>query len=971
MARPNDIKMPVPGSLVMPSNISRFEQSVEPGVLDLSGLLEVEYVPQEVWDEAWKREDPSGIHTLNLSDNYLDSLTSVPLDRLTELKTLVLDRNRFHAFPEGLNACASLEHLSLDGNGIISLQIPEVHLPKLSTLRVSRNGLEVVHPSISRLKNLKYLDLSQNLLRLLPDTLSDLHNLRELVVGGNPDFLPPESITSLRSLRHLDMSYNGLVDLPSEFGNLSPEITLRLDGNFFDESIEILATHDTPLLLAHLRSLETEPHYEAKLVLVGEGNVGKTSLVEALRGGSFIEDRLTTHGIEIKTLTAIVKRPIQDVEEVPAEQPEPEIEITIRSWDFGGQEIYRITNQFFFTKGALYLVVWRPREGQEANFIERWLKRIRIRCGQEARVLLVSTHADEGRSPEIDYPDLRRRYGDILVGNVSVDSKSGRGIPQLREKLGEIAANLPRMGERISRRWVGAQDELLALNSPYVKRASFDRICERTKVDDVEAEALASLLNDIGYIVYYPDDEELRDILILQPEWLTKAISHVLEDTETRENQGILSHASLARIWAQYDEKLHPYFLRLMEKFDVSYRTLEEDASLVAQLVPYTKPEAAWPDDVPVLSFFCDFDYEPVGIIPWMTVRTRRFSAKQWRNGFTLEHPEYDAKAIVEKVSETRISVKSAGGSGYFLFAILRDTLQQLIKIRWPGLPYRVRVQCLGASDIGAQCDGSFPIENLEKLRSEGDSTIRCPECLTDNDVNELLVGFPAPRKLLQEFEDIRELKGDVARIGQALRAMLLYLKAADAEVKDCPRLFTIGRLESKPFDPRQIWKERFTLQLWCEEPGNQHSVGEPYTLGASKEWVADIAPYLRFTAKVVTALAPITGNVGGLIDAEKLRESSLLMKSLADVAAPLQVSGFSEEANGQLSQLEGAALRRFREVLFNLDSSRDFRGLRRAYSPAGQYLWLCDSHYHAYEPPLPQLPHAPMNVIEGSVEES
>ena len=48
------------------------------------------------------------------------------------------------------------------------------------------------------------------------------------------------------------------------------------------------------------------------MVLVGEGNVGKTSLVAALKGETFVEGRPTTHGIEISPLT--VRHPVAEHE---------------------------------------------------------------------------------------------------------------------------------------------------------------------------------------------------------------------------------------------------------------------------------------------------------------------------------------------------------------------------------------------------------------------------------------------------------------------------------------------------------------------------------------------------------------------------------------------------------------------------------------------------------------------------------
>jgi internalin A len=80
--------------------------------------------------------------------------------------------------------------------------------------------------------------------------------------------------------------------------------------------------------------------------------------------------------------------------------------------------------------------------------------------------------------------------------------------------------------------------------------------------------------------------------MVLQPEWLTKAIGYVLEDRGTRNAGGLLEHSRLRELWTPprgegYQPRYHPYFVRLMEKFDVSYRITDEPASLVGQLVPY------------------------------------------------------------------------------------------------------------------------------------------------------------------------------------------------------------------------------------------------------------------------------------------------------------------------------------------------------------------------------------------------
>ena len=201
--------------------------------------------------------------------------------------------------------------------------------------------------------------------------------------------------------------------------------------------------------------------YEAKVLLLGEGNVGKTSLSAALRGDEFSENRAFTHGIEIRPLAL--------------RHPDAEHDMTVRLWDFGGQEVYRITHQFFFSPRALYLVVWKPREGQEQNEVEGWLRRIRLRVGPDAQVLIVATHCAEDRYPDLDYPRLQRQFPGMLAGNFTVDNQSGYGIARLRKAIAEHAARLPQMGQLISSRWTAVRDEItdLAESEPQIPFQDF------------------------------------------------------------------------------------------------------------------------------------------------------------------------------------------------------------------------------------------------------------------------------------------------------------------------------------------------------------------------------------------------------------------------------------------------------------------------------------------------------------------
>ena len=99
---------------------------------------------------------------------------------------------------------------------------------------------------------------------------------------------------------------------------------------------------------------------------------------------------------------------------------------------------------------------------------------------------------------------------------------------------------------------------------------------------------------------------------MLKPDWLATAISFVLDDKETRDvGHGLVKFNRLETLWNdperleenRYEPVLHSLFLRLMERFDLSYQIAERGGtngtSLIAQLVPDVRPDDAlarvWP----------------------------------------------------------------------------------------------------------------------------------------------------------------------------------------------------------------------------------------------------------------------------------------------------------------------------------------------------------------------------------------
>jgi GTPase SAR1 family protein len=855
-------------------------------------------------------------------------------------------------------------------------------LTSLTVLDLSANRLRALPPEIAQLTSLRTLTLAGNQLSLLPPEISQLTNLTALDLSGNELATLPSEIGRLRNLQRLWLNGNRLTGLPPEISQLPRLQELRLADNPLDETMTSFLEPDgyaTAALFVYLRSLldDTELQYEGKLLLVGEGDVGKTCLVDALSGrGCQQEPKPTTHGVQIEALSF--------------RHPEADRSITLNTWDFGGQEIYRITHQFFFSPRSLFLLVWKPRAGQDQNEVEAWLRRIRLRVGQDARVLLVATHADENRNPEIDYPRLETEFGPILAGQYFVDSVSGSGIDGLRTAIAREAAGLPGMGKPVNRRWLAARNEVLTLATPQITFQEFLGRCAHQGMEGDEAEALARLLHELGHVIHYADVEGLGEIVVLQPEWLTKAISYVLEDVPTRRVDGVLDHRRLRVIWGgswerAYPAHYHPYFLRLMEQFDICYRLPGEDgSSLVAQLVPYERPVLAWDGAVQrpgvrSLKLICRMSDEAPGLIAWLTVRNHRFSTgRHWRSGVFLRHARYGSEGLFELTSGRQLLLTVRAGSPDAFFAILRDSLEDLIAQRWH-LTYELLVPCPAMLEDGRTCPGSFNLETLFRRREAGRTSIDCHWCDREQEIGVLLTGFATPLgpqapELEQIGTQLRELEVTLRQThaGVQRTEVLLaimgnevrnVLKIVSAEVSDCPRLFSLTPSSSK-WRKAHFWQETYTLTLWCEHPDHWHPYREAsYEIKRPEEWFREVAPYLRMVSRLLRLVVPLLSGVGELAASretiERLHYDIEGMEKVAD-AIPEFLEGSLDKPLATVAGpvgSGGAGLRVFRSLLLEVDPARRFAGMGRVRNGSGDFLWVCPTNYREYDPGLPQLP--------------
>ncbi|MBA3240620.1 MAG: leucine-rich repeat domain-containing protein, partial [Acidobacteria bacterium] len=280
-------------------------------------------------------------------------LTMLPesISRLSQLRALYLNGNQLTTLPEFISRLSQLQMLYLDGNRLTTLPESISRLSQLRALSLSKNNLTTLPESISQLSQLHTLFLDGNQLTTLPEFITQLSQLHTLYLDGNQLTTLPESLKNLKRLERLYLHGNEALGLPAEV--LGP--SWQENSPTSSKSAEILEYY------FRARGGEKRPLNEAKLILVGRGGVGKTSIVNRLVHRMF-KDEKKTEGIIITGWPLTVGSDNEDVR--------------LNVWDFGGQEIMHATHQFFLTERSLYLLVLSGREDLAEADAEYWLKLI-------------------------------------------------------------------------------------------------------------------------------------------------------------------------------------------------------------------------------------------------------------------------------------------------------------------------------------------------------------------------------------------------------------------------------------------------------------------------------------------------------------------------------------------------------------------------------------------------------------------
>lgn len=568
------------------------------------------------------------LEVFSLSHNLLMAQLSSEIGKLINLIRLDLSYNKLTLLPPNIGYLTKLMRLDLSNNDLTNLPEEIGQLKNLLVLYLDSTQLTKLPPSIGQLTKLTMLYLSCNRLKTLPSSIGQLPDLTILDLHKNRLTQLPAEIGNLIKLRELNLSNNKLTKLPKEIGKLTNLVILELTGNSLGIPPEILRKKDVPAIINYYlqhQAGQRKPLNEVKLLLVGQGSVGKTSLIKRLIENRFNPTEDKTEGINI------TKWPITIHNQ----------QIRLNVWDFGGQEIMHATHQFFLTKRSLYLLVLDARLGEEENRLEYWLKMIGS-FGGESPVIVVGNKIDQ-QPLDLDKRGLMLKYPQIRA-IVETSCLDGRGLDELRATIEREIVALPHLNDQLLLGWFNIKTQLEQMDRDYLPYHEYLYICQSEGVsDDLSQRTLIGFLHDLGIVLNFQDDPRLEETNILNPEWVTSGVYKILnDDTLLTQHHGVLERAMLSRILdpRRYPRDKHLFIMDMMRKFELcfDFEGFADRKFLIPDLLPKEEPETGdWSN---ALAFQYHYPILPGSVISRFIVRMNHLIHRHtyWRNGVVLAH---------------------------------------------------------------------------------------------------------------------------------------------------------------------------------------------------------------------------------------------------------------------------------------------------------------------------------------------
>lgn len=540
------------------------------------------------------------------------------------------NRNNIKFLPEPMNQLSELKVLVCGGDwneynnhewnrwGITSLTSIS-KLKKLEYLNLSNNELTNII-GLKKLKSLKIVHLNNNKISKV-ESLNELNNLRELYLSNNK-IKTVDFISGLNNVETIDLHNNIIRDLRPIIKIIQnigisndkwEKNTLNIAKNPLELPPMEIVTLGKEAVLGVLDDIEKRGRYvnkDIKVILVGNSEVGKSTLVKYLDKENGLEDEhLPTLWMDEKIIKS--KYLVNTIKE----------ECLLHVFDFGGHDYYHDTHHLFYSTNTIYLLLWdketdnlntrkiiqKTRENLEIEVetqdypIRYWLDSVKFYTKDveadnfefeikrdvtyDSPLLLIQNKVDNASKIVFqENKTLSKNYSFIYdIINVSIKPKRNLDhfdslFLEMLNKMNIIGAVLPKFYETIKNSLNSYKGEAV------LTFAEFMNYCNRiikNPIDDSQAKRLVKYLEQVGLVLCTNKDTEEK--IYVDKKWVIENMHKVLEKLLDR--KGEFKREYVIRILGTDDSKVDDLLL-MMEEFKIIFKNPYSDVYIAPLYLP-------------------------------------------------------------------------------------------------------------------------------------------------------------------------------------------------------------------------------------------------------------------------------------------------------------------------------------------------------------------------------------------------
>ena len=608
----------------------------------------------------------TNLERLDLSDTNIEELPE-SIGKLTNLKRLDLEWTQIEELPEWMRESRNLQSLDLRRTKIEQLPKWMRKLRNLQSLNLSGTKIEELPEWIGKLTNLKRLYLRDTKIKELSEWIGKLANLERLNLSGTKIEELPEWIGKLTNLKRLDLSRTKLKKLPYSLFQLDLEYKF---GEYFfllEDGINLYQTQLTQMpisLFMQDRSLikayyeeERKLINESKVILLGDGGAGKTYLVDRIFNDG--EKLPRTH--EPDTTTGILIR------DYPMKMENGSL-MSVRFWDFGGQQIMHSMHRCFLTSRSLYVVLLDARNDTQDFQAYYWLNNIKS-FAPDAPVILVINKMDQNPTASVNQRELTRKYPNLKeVIRISALKDEKAEFDHFLYKLKQQLTIFDGYGMEFPISWFQIMKTLEEKHQKkvyYIEQEDYEKICIENGIKDSEIQRwLLEWFNDLGVCFSFHkgnDSLSLSPYKVLDPKWLLNAIYLIIYFGREKAEKGILSGSDIKDILKKqsgsvYKDKKYPYksttipfILEIMRKFEISY-PLDSGREFIPALCQKEEGnEECLEEKKPMLEYLFRYEYLPENVLHRLMIQMNQWLDFHciWRSGMRMQENSTGLSALI------------------------------------------------------------------------------------------------------------------------------------------------------------------------------------------------------------------------------------------------------------------------------------------------------------------------------------